>query len=277
MAQFTGAIEGVRVHGATQSSVGLRHAENEDAVGFFPDLSLYAVADGVGGHAAGRIASTLSIEAIHHSVLRTAEDDLTPVVTASGFSSVRGRRLLIALHDANGRVFDAAREDPQLRGMGAAVAAVLFDPQAGAVAICHVGDTRVYRIRGERIEQLTEDQTVVQQLVRDGRIRARDIPNSPFRHVLTQAVGIESVIEPMLRVESLEPGDVFILSSDGLHDVLDGTDILPVVQAAAGNLTQVCARLIALADERGRTDDTTVLVLACAGRGATAASSTPSH
>jgi serine/threonine protein phosphatase PrpC len=256
--------QALRIDGAVRTNVGRQHDENQDAVGFFPDLSLYAIADGVGGHAAGHVASTLSIEAVRTSVIETGNADLTPVAAPSGCYSVSGRQLLIAVQNANDRVAYASQNDPQLRGMAAALAAVLFERKRGLVAICNVGDARVYRIRGERVEQLTEDQTVVQQLLRAGRIDAEDVEHSPHRHMLTQAIGSHKTVQPGLRLEEAAPGDVFLLSSDGLHDVVAPDDIPAALQQAGSNLDQACARLIELAKERGARDDITVLLLSCA-------------
>lgn len=265
MAQSAEGLPGsLRVRGAVRSDMGPGHTENQDAVGSFPDLGFYAIADGVGGHAGGQVASSLSIEALYQSLVATKGQDLTPVTVPTGRCSVSGRRLLIALHDANERVLETGRDDPALRGMGAAIAAVLFDPGYDLVAIGNVGDARVYRIRADRIEQLTEDQTVVQRLLQEGRIAEEDIPRSPHRHMLTQAVGLMSDIEPGLRLEQPVAGDVFVLSSDGLHDVVRADDILKAVRDAAGDVEQACARLVQLAAERGSNDDTSVFVLACA-------------
>lgn len=265
MEQFARRMrETLRVRGAVRSDIGPGHSENQDAVGSFPDLGFYAVADGIGGHAGGQVASSLSIQALHRSLVETKEQDLTPVIVPTGRCSISGRRLLIALHDANERVFETGRSDPALQGMGAAIAAVLFDSTYDLVAIGNVGDARVYRIRGDDIEQLTEDQTVVQRLLQAGRIAAEDIPGSPHRHMLTQAVGMMSDIQPGLRLEQPAAGDVFVLSSDGLHDVVGADDILRTVREAAGDVEEACARLVQLAVARGSHDDTSVFVLACA-------------
>ncbi len=251
------------IRGAVRSDVGRKRRNNEDSFGFFPDLSLFVVADGMGGHAAGQVASALAVDALRHSLLETADDDLTPISDASGCYSVGGRRLTIAVDSANHSVLEASRKDPAMSGMGTTLAAVLFDRPCDSVAICHVGDSRVYRIRGEAIEQLTHDHTVVQRLVDDGRLRAEDAAMSQHRHVLTQAVGSTDILHPDLRLERPEPGDVFVLCSDGVHDLVAPEDILGIVRGHAQDLDRACAEVIDLANDRGGNDNSTVLMVAC--------------
>ena len=251
------------IRGAVKSDAGRVRRENEDAFGFFPDLSFFAVADGVGGSVAGATASLLTIEALRRSLTETQKSELTPVTDASGRRSVAGRRLVIAIEAANERLREACRANPRIKGMGSTIAAVLFDHPATLVAIGHVGDTRVYRIRDGRIEQLTEDHTLAQQLIKIGKLSPAELPASPHRHLLTRAVGAEDTVIPDLRLESTLPGDVFVLSSDGIHDVVTAAEIADAMLANPASLEQACARLIALANERGGPDNSTVLAVAC--------------
>jgi protein phosphatase len=250
------------LEGAARTDVGLARNENEDTFGFFPELSFYAVADGMGGHAAGATASTMTIATMRQALVDLEDDDLTPVVDARGYCSVGGRLLMIALYQANEHVLEAARAHPEMQGMGTTVAALLFDRRYDVAAICHVGDSRVYRIRGDAIEQLTEDHTFVRRLLKEGRIDPADVPTSPHRHVLTQAVGVESLVRPDLRLERPLAGDVFVLCSDGVHDAMRDDEMLGIVQAAASPQL-ACERLIDLANERGGRDNSTVLIVRC--------------
>jgi protein phosphatase len=252
------------IRGVARTDVGRRRTQNEDAFGLYPDLALFVVADGIGGRAGGRIASTMAVEAISQSVRSTLDDDLTPTVDAEGTATVAGRRLGIALTDANQRVLDASRENPALQGMGAAVAAVLLDPDARRLAVAHVGDTRVYRVRGEGIEQLTEDHTIVQRLLKAGKLAPEEVATSAHQHVLTQAVGVDTVVHPDVRLEAPQAGDVFVLTSDGVHDVVRAGEILEAVRDTPGDLEDACRRLIDLANARGGKDNSTVVAVACA-------------
>jgi protein phosphatase len=250
------------VDGAAHSDVGRVRRENQDAFGLFPDLGFYVVADGLGGHLAGEVASRMAVDTLRDTLEALDDDDLTPVTDPQGNTSISGRRLVIAVEEANERVREASR-DPSRSGMGSTVAALLFDDSHGVVAVCHVGDSRVFLIRGAHVEQLTEDHTVVQQWVREGRMAAEDAGASPHRHMITQALGTQPVVRPGLRLERPEPGDVFVLTSDGVHDLVSATEISQVVQEANSDLERACVRLIELANERGGRDNSTAVVVRC--------------
>jgi serine/threonine protein phosphatase PrpC len=264
----------VTIRAAAKTDVGRQRKANEDAVGVFPELSLFVVADGVGGHAAGEVASAMTIEAIQRSLAESHDEDLTPVADSSGHLSLGGRLLMIALFEANERILDASSSNPRLQGMGAAAVALQFDPKYNCVAICHVGDTRAYRVREGVAEQLTEDHTVVQQLLKDGKITPDEIRTSPHRHMLTQALGTARVVHPGLRLVEPAPGDVFVLCSDGIHDLVGATEIAEIVRDAT-DINAACTRLIDLANDRGGHDNSTVVVVACDDGAAGDETSTP--
>jgi protein phosphatase len=204
----------------------------------------------------------MAIEEIRRALTATEDEDLTPVVDPNGHSSVAGRRLVIAIQDANQQVLVASQQ-PSRSGMGSTVAVVLFDAVYDVAAIAHVGDSRVYRVRGDAIEQLTVDHTMVEQWVREGRIGRTEAETSPHRHMITQAIGTQDVVRPTLRLERPEPGDVFVLTSDGVHDVVRPESIVQAVREAPTDLAQACTRLIALANERGGRDNSTVVLVRC--------------
>ena len=145
--------------------------------------------------------------------------------------------------------------------MGTNIAAVLFEEQGRQASICHVGDSRVYRIRGRQIEQLTEDHSLVQQLLREGKISPDEAKTSPHRHVLVQALGIGPEVHPDVRIETANLGDVFILCSDGIHGVVEAEEMLDAVIRIPNDLRTVCDALLNLANSRGGPDNCTVIVL----------------
>jgi protein phosphatase len=254
----------VKLRGAAKTDIGLRRQTNEDAFAFLPDLALFVVADGMGGQGGGQTASRLAVEAIQESFESTKDEDLTPIPDERGNRSLAGRRLLIAFTEANARVIEAGTTDPRLAQMGAAVAALAIDTTSNQVAISHVGDTRVYRIRDNEVEQLTQDHTVVQRLLSEGRITPDDVPFYPDRHALTRALGCDPVVRPTLRLEELLAGDVLLVCSDGVHNAVASDQIGDIVRQAA-HLDEACSRLIDLANAQGGQDNSTVLAVALEG------------
>lgn len=242
--------------------MGRVRKENQDAFGLFTDLNLYVVADGLGGHRGGQVASHMAVEALGRALAIDDDDDLTPVTDRDGRTSLGGRRLLIAIEDANEEVRQASKT-PAQRGMGTTIAAVLFDVRYDVVAIAHVGDSRVFRVRAGQIEQLTEDHTVVQQWVREGRVDPEEARTSPHRHMITQAVGTQEVVRASLRLEPPMAGDLYVLTSDGVHDLVGSGDIRDIVGQHAHDLHGLCVRLVDTANERGGRDNATVVVVRC--------------
>ncbi|MGH7963526.1 MAG: Stp1/IreP family PP2C-type Ser/Thr phosphatase [Candidatus Binatia bacterium] len=249
------------IRAAVQTDTGKVRSNNQDAFAVFPDADFYAVADGMGGHVGGEVASTLAVETMHRSLQETQDEDLTPVTDPGGLQSVGGRRLSIAVQHANSQVFERSQQEPHLTGMGTTVAAVLFDQKEHLASICHVGDSRVYRIRTQHIEQLTEDHSLVQQLFREGKIGLPEIKVSPHRHILTQAVGVGPLVRPAVRIERSQPGDIFLLCSDGVHGMVEAEEILRVVTQEWPDLQKACDALVNLANERGGRDNSTVVLL----------------
>ena len=249
------------IHGAVKTDLGRVRSKNEDTFGFFPDKAFYVVADGMGGHVGGQIASTLAVETMMRSLTHSRHEDLTPVTDNEGRFCLGGRRLFLAVQQANAAVFEKSSQDPGLTGMGTTVAAVLFDDRERLASICHVGDSRVYRVRNGAIQQLTEDHSLVQQLFREGKIGVQELKVSPHRHILTQAVGIGPIVHPALCIEQPQAGDLYLLCSDGLHGLVEEEEMLQTATQGMSDLQQVCDTLVNLANARGGSDNCTVLIL----------------
>lgn len=251
------------IRGAAKTHIGKVRKQNQDSFGFFPEDSFYAVADGMGGHQGGEVASALAVETMHLSLQETQDEDLTPVIGEQGLCSVSARRLTVAVERANGQVLERSKQDSALNGMGTTVAAILFDLRENTVTICHVGDSRVYRVRDGCIEQLTEDHSLVQQLFREGTITQQELQTSPHRHVLTQAVGVQPIIQPGIRIEQPQADDAFMLCSDGIHGVVEPDEMLDLLDRNRPDLQLVCDNLVNLANARGGRDNSTILIVCC--------------
>ncbi len=231
------------------SDVGQRRSVNEDRYALAPELGLYLVADGMGGHSAGQIASQLA-----------AEEALRAIRTLEGASASLAEKLRYAVTAANRQIYRTARQHEALAGMGTTLVA-LFSAE-GRAALAHVGDSRAYLLRSERLRQLTDDHSIVAELVRRREISPDDARGHPHRHVLTRALGVRSSVEPDLVELTLAPDDRFLLCSDGLTAHVHDEEI---ARALAGDVDLQAAvdGLIALANERGGEDNITVVAVRC--------------
>jgi protein phosphatase len=227
---------------AVQSHPGLARERNEDVAAALPERGLFAIADGMGGHVGGEIASRVAVE--------TALRCLQPV------SRIDLEALTRAMQQANRAVLDEA-DRRGLWGMGTTLTLARVD--GGAVLIAHVGDTRAYLLREGRIELLTTDHTMVELLIRQGVLRRERARQHPERHVLVQALGTQAEIAPELRSVSAAPGSRLLLSSDGLHDQLGDAALLEL--AGRGELQACTDALVEAANRTGGPDNITVVLV----------------
>ena len=245
---------------AVLSHPGLRRPSNEDSYCARPELGLFVVADGMGGHVAGEVASRVAVEAIAGFVAETGGADPNhtwPFPIPPGMS-VEAHRLTCAFRLANRRIADEMAKTEALRGMATTASALLVTDHRASVA--HVGDSRVYRLRHGRFEQITRDHSWVEEQVRAGAMTASDARRHPWRNVVTRALsGGEDPEVDVLETE-LEPGDRWLLCSDGLFGVVTD-DRIQEILAGGDPLEALCQRLVDEANEAGGPDNITALLL----------------
>jgi serine/threonine protein phosphatase PrpC len=242
-------------YGATD--VGCVRQKNEDSFAVAAHLGLFMVADGMGGAAAGEIASGVAIE----QVQRAVEDGETTWTADSPTSSPESspRRFIAGIHRANRAIRALAHQDALKRGMGTTFAGLLLLERCAVVA--HVGDSRVYRLRDETLERLTRDHSLANQLVERGYLKPEEVASFPRRNVITRAVGTHETVEVDTKIVDVRSGDAFLLCSDGLHGELDDDEIAAIVRASARPAAAV-EQLIHCANQKGGPDNITV-VLVC--------------
>jgi PPM family protein phosphatase len=231
---------------------------NQDWLDWDLSLGLFVVADGMGGHNAGEVASHLAIEAIRNFVAESASGDLTWPFSYEPAYSPESNRLLTAVRLANRRIYEQGCAHSALEGMGTTVVAVLA--VGGQAALVSVGDSRIYRWREGALAQLTNDDTwlaTVMGLPDDSRTES----NHPLKHVLTSVVGTREDLRPSSREEALRPGDRFVLCSDGIHGRLDAAAIADVVNAG-GTPDEMAGALVDEALTRRTSDNATALIIA---------------
>ncbi len=244
-----------------RSETGPVRRGNED--GFVADqsLGLFVVADGMGGHNAGEVASRLALETIAGFIRRSNDErefswpcGILPTL------SYDGNRLRTAIYLANRRVFRTAESQDDYLGMGTTVVAALAT-DGGGLVVAHVGDSRAYRLRAGVLEQLTRDDSwVATVLAADLAADPKSFANHPMRNVLTNVLGAREDSEVHLQEHAAEPGDVLLLCTDGVHGVLDPGRIAPIL-ARRGDAEAACDALITEALAGGSRDNMTALVV----------------
>jgi protein phosphatase len=250
----------LRIASAAASHPGLRREQNEDAYCIRPDLGLYLVADGMGGHAAGEVASRLAVDAIEAFVEETreaTEADQWPE-TLDPAQGIDGNRLRMAFHAANRRLAEAAAANAALRGMATTASAALVSD--GTIVIGHVGDSRIYRWRRQSLEQLTVDHSWVGDRVRAGILTESDARQHPWRNVVTRALAGGE--DPQVDIMTLDvaDGDLLLLCSDGLSGVVS-QDRVEALMRAGHSLESTCQALVDAANAAGGPDNITVAML----------------
>lgn len=238
----------------------MRREGNEDASCVRADLGLYVVADGMGGHAAGEVASRLAVETIESFIQDTRHADLASTwpLPYDTELSLDGNRLKAAIQLANRRLTSAMGDNDELRGMATTAVAVLLNPLGATAA--HVGDSRAYRLRGGVLSGLTEDHSWVNEQVRAGLMTDADARRHPWRNVVTRAITGGDDPQPELVPLQLVAGDRILLCSDGLSSVVPNEQIASLLSADR-TLDQICATLIATANDAGGPDNITVVLI----------------
>lgn len=234
---------------AARTDVGMRRPGNEDCLAIASELGLYLVADGMGGHSGGRLASQLA-----------AQTAVTALGALEAATATLTEKLRYAVAAANREIFATAQQETELAGMGTTLVALLAGGER--IALAHVGDSRGYLVRSGRIRQLTDDHSLVAELVRRREISPRAAREHPHRHVLTRALGVRQRVEADLAELTPALGDVFVLCSDGLTTHVGDDEITKAV-CDGTDLDAVCDRLIDLANSRGGEDNITVVLVRC--------------
>lgn len=252
--QFT-----VHIHGLTDTGRARDH--NEDAIAWDEGHGLAVLADGMGGHNAGDVASRMCIEQLTAQLLPVLLKPLRLRANKGVSKHVTLARR--AVNKANAAIFENAADHPERKGMGTTLVMTMF--YHDKVVVAHVGDSRVYRLRGRTLQQITQDHSLVRELLEKGVISPEEVENNPYSHVITKAVGIREKVVAEVQEFDAQPGDVFLLCSDGLTDLVDDTTIEDTLVAAAGNWAPAAQRLIDLANGSGGRDNISVILAALGG------------
>jgi protein phosphatase len=249
------------VQWAATTHPGIRRTSNEDAYCSRPDLGLFIVADGMGGHVAGEVASKIAVDAIEQFIGQTAQDDSTltwphPIDPILG---VDGSRLKSAFHLANRRLADEVAAAVDLRGMATTASTVLLKDERKAM-LAHVGDSRIYLFRDNELERMTDDHSWVEEQMRAGLLSPLEARQHPWRNVVTRALSGGDDPEVDVKEVQLQPGDRLLLCSDGLSSVVPDERIEEILRAQPVP-TEACQALVDEANGAGGPDNVTTLIL----------------
>jgi len=250
-------LDGMRVRFSGETNVGSTRDHNEDAFHLPTRERLAIVADGMGGHASGEVASRLAVDTIvGHFQTTENEQELTWPYKVDRGQRFQINRLVSAIKLANLKIHEEADRKSDCRGMGTTVVTTLFVD--GALVIGHVGDSRLYRLRAGKIEQMTQDHSLLNDYVKMKRLSPGEIASFPHKNVIVRALGMKPSIEVDVIVDQPRLGDLYLLCTDGLSGMVPD-DELAEIAASEPDLDKLCERLIAAANAHGGLDNITVV------------------
>ena len=250
----------MRAVAAGLSDVGLQREHNEDSFVVLKEFDLFVVADGMGGHRAGDIASRIATETISDFFRTTANEDVTWPFHFDTNLSEEENRLVTGIRVANRQIFDRSTRSRECHGMGTTVVGAMFSPKKGRMYIGHVGDSRCYRVRGSKIELLTRDHS----LINDYLLAMPDLTDEQKselpKNVITRALGMQDQVMVDLQHDDPQSGDVYVLCSDGLSGMVSDEDIERIVTSSS-DIREACRQLIERANEHGGEDNITAVLI----------------
>jgi protein phosphatase len=250
----------LKIRYAAASHVGMKRTHNEDNFFLLAEENLYIVADGMGGHASGEVASQIAVETLANFFIDTGRDkEITWPYREDRASAYDQNRLSTGIKLANRRIFEAAQADQRYRGMGTTI--VSLSCSKAGVYLGHVGDSRIYRLRAGAIQQMTEDHSLLNDYLKVHKLSAEDIQHFPHKNVIVRALGMKDSVAVDVGRDAPEDGDVFLLCSDGLSGMVPDEQILEVCSRSGDDLEAACEGLIAEANRNGGHDNVTVVLV----------------
>jgi serine/threonine protein phosphatase PrpC len=240
------------------TDTGIVRAKNEDCIGFDSALGLVVLADGMGGHRGGEIASTMTVDAIISNLQQKLPTiSAGEIDEASGFSR-ESICLQDAVVEANQSVFQASESNPDHKGMGTTVVVLQF--YNNTFSLAHIGDSRCYRLRSGKFEQITKDHSLLQELIDRGFYTPEEARKSMNKNLVTRALGIDPVVMPDIQEDIVLKNDIYLLCSDGLTDLVEDEDIYLTINQFSANLEEAAKQLITKANQNGGKDNISVML-----------------
>jgi protein phosphatase len=246
----------IRIIGLTDT--GMVRSKNEDAIGYDSALGLVVLADGMGGHRGGEIASSMTVDTIIELLQkRLPEITAGEVDEASGFS-MESICIQDAVVSANEQVYKAAEANPDHKGMGTTIVVLQF--YNNSFSLAHIGDSRCYRLRNNKLEQITKDHSLLQELIDRGFYTPEEARNSMNKNLVTRALGIDPIVMPDIQEDIVLKNDIYLLCSDGLTDLVEDEDMYYTIKEFSANLEEAAKQLITKANQNGGKDNISVML-----------------
>ncbi len=250
----------MKLTSAGRTHVGMKRTHNEDSLRLFREENLFVVADGMGGHASGEVASQMSVETLAEFFRATAEDEeITWPYKLEKGRKFEENRVITGVKLSNRRIFEAASRDAKLKGMGTTIVVTFFVNDRCYIG--HVGDSRVYRHRAGELVQLTEDHSLLNDYIKMRQLTQEEIDAFPHKNVIVRALGMKETVQVDIMSEAPEDGDIYLLCSDGLSGMVTDNDLAAIVEEEGPDLDRICEALIDAANENGGTDNITVILV----------------
>jgi protein phosphatase len=251
----------MKIRYAAKTDVGMKRTHNEDYFSLIEDEQLFIVADGMGGHSSGEVASKMAAETIGEFYQRTKDEDATWPYKMDRSLSYVENRLVCSVKLANYRIFETSCRDIRFKGMGTTIVATLVC--GDKIYVGHVGDSRCYRLRGGQIQQMTRDHSLLEDY-KEAKpdMTEEEQRNFPHKNVITRALGMRETVQVDIRAHQIMDGDVYVLCSDGLSGMITDEHIRDIV-GGAKSLERAVAELVDAANRAGGTDNITTLLLQC--------------
>ncbi len=255
-----------RVLAAGNTHVGMKRSHNEDNFAVIEEDHLYVVADGMGGHASGEVASQMAIDTLREFFRATSQDpEATWPYKMDKSRGYEENRLITSIKLANLRIYEAAQRDPKLRGMGTTFVGMLIVDDG--VLVAHVGDSRLYRMREGKLHQLTEDHSLLNDYIKMKRLTPEEIENFPHKNVIVRALGMKETVKVDTSLDRPQAGDIYVLCSDGLCGPATDQEIEDIVAGHERDLQKTADALIDRANNNGGPDNVTVVLTKVIGVG----------
>lgn len=244
---------------ASATHTGMVRSHNEDAISSDGEVGLAVLADGMGGYNAGEVASGIAVALITSEMRQAiAKTNLYSLDQADGdLQAIRLLKGIIA--KANTSIYQSASSQPQYAGMGTTLVVALF--RDNRLSVAHIGDSRLYRLRDDKLEQVTRDHSLLQEQIDSGMITREAARRSQNKNLVTRALGIEPEVEAEIHTYDVRPGDLYVLCSDGLNDMVEDEDIELTLNAMGSNLPLAANQLVQMANDNGGRDNVSVVLV----------------